>query len=41
LKNFFTGIPQGPLETSPGTIKKSKKGSRGPQPGVLEIFTVC
>ena len=25
LEIFFAGIPQGPLETSPGTIKKIQK----------------
>ena len=30
LKNFFAGIPQGPLETSPGTIKKFQKRFQGP-----------
>ena len=30
LKFFFAGIPQGPLETSPGTIKKFQKRFQGP-----------
>ena len=30
LKIFFAGIPQGPLETSPGTIKKIQKRFQGP-----------
>merc|ERR1711923_69 len=29
LKFFFAGIPQGPLETSPGTIKKIQKRFQG------------
>ena len=41
LKIFFAGIPQGPLETSHGTLKKIQKRVRGPQPGVFEIFSVC
>ena len=30
LKFFFAGIPRGPLETSPGTIKKFQKRFQGP-----------
>ena len=30
LKIFFAGIPQGPLETSPGTIEKIQKRFQGP-----------
>ena len=30
LKIFFAGIPQGPLETSPGTIGITQKRFQGP-----------
>ena len=30
LKNFFAGIPQGPSETSPGTIEIILKRVQGP-----------
>ena len=38
LNFFFTGIPQGPLETSPGTIKKFQKRFQGPPARGFWIF---
>ena len=38
LNFFFTGIPQGPLETSPGTIRIIQKRFQGPPTNVFLIF---